>query len=91
MTTNGGSPSPPRTGHSPTQVGGDYGRIGEGGVVSTEPSRIAVARNQSINRSRHIGGVGGGGGGTQLTRQQLYRSRNFLHHDLQLPDGYGEF
>lgn len=25
-----------------------------------------------------------------LTRQQLYMSRNALHHELQLPDGYGE-
>lgn len=28
--------------------------------------------------------------GTPLTRQQHYLSRNYLHHDLQLPDGYGE-
>lgn len=33
------------------------------------------------------GGRGEGGGGTSLTN---YKSRNFLHHDLQLPDGYGE-
>ena len=79
-----GSSSPPRTGHSPTQVGGDLsggeaGRVGSAGVI----------RTHSITRSRPPGG-GGGGGRTPLTRQQLYRSRNFLHHDLQLPDGYGE-
>lgn len=28
--------------------------------------------------------------GAPLTRQQHYLSRNYLHHDLQLPDGYGE-
>lgn len=28
--------------------------------------------------------------GPPLTRQQHYLSRNYLHHDLQLPDGYGE-
>ena len=37
-----------------------------------------------------VGGRVGGGGGIPLTRQQLYRSRNFLHQDLQLPEGYGE-
>ena len=25
-----------------------------------------------------------------ITRQQMYMSRNTLHQDLQLPDGYGE-
>ncbi len=28
--------------------------------------------------------------GAPLTRQQHYLSRNYLHHDLQLPDGYGQ-
>lgn len=36
-------------------------------------------------------GRGGRSGGVvPLSRQDLYRSRNFLHCDLQLPDGYGE-
>ena len=26
----------------------------------------------------------------QLTRRDMYLSRNALHHELQLPDGYGE-
>lgn len=25
----------------------------------------------------------------EVARQQMYNSRNALHHDLQLPDGYG--
>ena len=29
--------------------------------------------------------------GAPLTRQQHYLSRNYLHHDLQLPDGYGQY
>lgn len=28
--------------------------------------------------------------GAPLTRQQHYLSRSYLHHDLQLPDGYGQ-
>ena len=26
----------------------------------------------------------------EVARQQMYNSRNALHHDLQLPDGYGQ-
>lgn len=39
---------------------------------------IVVTRNQ-LQRRR------------PSTRQQLYMSRNTLHHELQLPDGYGEW
>lgn len=50
----------------------------------------------SLTESQPVEGGGGdlprggrGGGGAPLTRRQLYMSRNFLHHELQLPDGYG--
>ena len=62
------------------------GRInGEGtgvGRVNNGEGNRGLVRNQSTSRSRH--------GSAPLTRQQMYRSRNFLHHDLQLPDGYGK-
>ena len=76
--TNGGKSSPPRTGHSPTEGSGG------GGVEVNRSDGVGVIRTYSMSRSRRSGG------GPPLTRQQLYRSRNFLHHDLQLPDGYGE-
>lgn len=83
-----GSSSPPRTGQSPTGTREGLGRInGDGpgvGRVNGEGVPTMVSRNHSISRSRHSGP-------TPLTRQQLYRSRNFLHQDLQLPDGYGEW
>lgn len=82
--------SPPRsTTHSPTEIQGGNetgnGRINSGNVerrVNGDGSGGMLVRNPSFRTSRHVN--------PPLTRQDLYRSRNFLHHDLQLPDGYGE-
>lgn len=90
-------------GRSGTEMGG-VGRLGGDGrgvvrVHSLNRTRhppisagTGTARTgPSVGSGTGTGNGSGGGSGTgTLTRQQLYRSRNFLHHDLQLPEGYGE-
>ena len=55
---------------------GNGGNNENGGNSTNNAQTVVISRN-SIRRR-------------PTTQQQLYLSRNTLHHDLQLPEGYGE-